>query len=59
MEDFVQDLVNGAAAFDLVGFGAIGGVENPKRLAIVGDLDRLAGAGEAFDLERLAEQRAE
>ena len=39
--------------------GAIGGLENPKRFAVIGDLHGLARARHALDLERLANERAQ
>jgi len=45
-QHFVQDGVGGAKAFFFIG-GAFRGLENPQRLAVVPDLDGLAGARDA------------
>ena len=39
--------------------GAVGGLENPERFALVCDLDRFASPGHALHFERLADQRAQ
>src|SRR5689334_4129273 len=47
-----------AAAALFVGYCAVGGLENPEWMAVIGDLHRSAGAGHALDLQRLTNQRA-